>query len=160
VFSAGGRFFSQAAPAPGTERPLGSTAPGKARQTVLLRCSKRSGGALAAASRRAIPSTPRVCRSALGGSSKPDRGTPPSIVREAIFRRLRNQAPTPSPHPFFFAGARPFPFARFESRPPLSWPSNESLSRFPHRRSFPCTQHRSPSAGEQKARFAWGAGGK
>jgi hypothetical protein len=101
VFSAGGRFFSQAAPAPGSERSLGSTAPGRARQTVLLRCLMRSGGALAAASRRAIPSMPRVCRSALGGSSKPDGGHRRAFVREAIFRRLRNQAPTPNPHPFF-----------------------------------------------------------
>ena len=162
MFSPGGRLFPKLRPRPAPRAGAGRASPLGARRPSAAALFERSCAGHGSG------------HSAPDGSSKPDGGTA-SIVSKVIFRRPgRRQAPAPNPHPFLsssfasFAGARTFPFAGFQSHPPLCRPAHKSLSQFSYRCSVQFSVHFSPrwslragpSAAASRSSIRRGAGGE
>jgi hypothetical protein len=148
VFSPGRRLLHKLRPRPLRGWP-GEGFTGRARPTVLLRCSSDLEQAtdLPPCARRQLEAGRGHRQHCEKGDCSPSK-----------------KAPTPNTPPFlssfagFFRRRAGFSVAGFQSHPPLSWPAHESLSQFSCPGSVACSLHtrRSALVSQQRpeARFA------
>jgi hypothetical protein len=164
VFSAGGRFFSlfaSGACARARGQP-GEGFTGRARvkpcscalRSIRVRARGRRAG-------RAITSMPRVCHSALEGSSKPD-GRHRQRCQRGDFSRSKKSDAHAKPASVFIRRAT-LSLGTFAIASPFSWPPNQSLSQFPAHGSlrtgvFTALFTGSPGTGFSRWSLTWSLG--